>query len=294
MPTPKTVPPLAAPGAARGTAPTPTPRSYRDRIRRVDLSAIEPPRVPIRAAIDPAVVRAIAGTLRQDGLYQLPAVRPLGRKRFELVWGQTRVCAAREAGWTQIEVLVLDDLDDRQALQLGLNENVQRRDLTLADKLRLIAELQALGYNGQDIARATAISASDVSRLPRIAARPPLWEAIAAGTLTIRGAQELLTLPDEGLTPLLATLAARCADGEDATIVAELRRLAEAAGPATSPATPPRAPRRPVPPLVHLERGLKGLVRADDDGVWDDDTLSTVEELLARLAGEVARQRARR
>lgn len=96
MPTPKTVPPLAAPGAARGTAPTPTPRSYRDRIRRVDLAAIEPPRVPLRAAIDPAVVRAIAGTLRQDGLYQLPAVRPLGRKRCRTgVGADACLCGAR-------------------------------------------------------------------------------------------------------------------------------------------------------------------------------------------------------
>lgn len=169
MPMRRTV--IAADAADDGV-PTPEKRSYRDRIRQLDLTDIAPPRVRVREAIDEETVRAIADTLRQDGLYQLPAVRRVGRKRFELVWGQTRVCAAREAGWTQIEVVVLDDLDDRQALQLGINENVQRRELTLADKLRLIAELQSLGYNGQDIARATAISASDVSRLPRIAARP--------------------------------------------------------------------------------------------------------------------------
>lgn len=270
--------------------------TYRDRIRLLELRAIAPPRVPLRATLDQEVVHDIARTVQEDGLYQLPGVRQIGRKRYELLWGQTRLAAVRAAGWTQIEVVVVDDVDDRRALRLGLNENLQRRELTPADKLRIIAALAAQGLNGKEIAATTAISASDVSRLPRIAARPLLWEAIAAGTLTIRAAQELLQLPDAALTPLRATIAARHAAGDELAIVAELRPLAEAAR-AADDATglpPRRVPRAPITPLVRIARGITSLIGADDDRIWDDDTLSQAAALSTRLAQVVAQQRARR
>ncbi len=282
----------SATGAADDGAPTLALPTYRDRIRAVALSDIAPPRVPLREAIDREAVRAIARTMREDGLYQLPGVRRVGRRRYELLWGQTRLHAALEAGWTRIEVVVFEGVGDRQAMLLGIRENTQRRDLTPADKVRIIAALRASGLNGEEIAAATDIAASDVSRLPRIAARPLLWDAITAKTLLPREAQELLTLPDDRLSPLLALIAARRADGTAMAIVAELRPLAAAARPADAATAPP--PRRPAPPLVRVERAIAGLARIADDSAWDDDTLALAEGLLALLAGVIAQQRARR
>lgn len=112
MPTQRTA---TAADAADDNVPTPEQRSYRDRIRRLDLADIAPPRVPLREAIDEETVRAIARTVLEDGLYQLPGVRLIGRKCYELLWGQTRLRAAREAGWTRIEVVVVDGVDDLMA-----------------------------------------------------------------------------------------------------------------------------------------------------------------------------------
>jgi len=174
------------------------------------------------------------------------------------LWGETRLRAARAVGWHEIEVVLIEDVDDRRALVLGIRENMHRRDFTFGDKLNIIAELHALGLNGKEIAAATPISASDVSRLPRIAERSQLWDACRAGTLTVREAQELLTLSDDELGPLLATIAARRAGGEGIAIVAELRPLVGAvlAERGAAAAQPLRAARRPVPPLARIERGI--------------------------------------
>lgn len=55
---------------------------YRDRIMRLNLDDIEPPRVHLREVIDQENVLAIAHTIAQDGLYHLPGVRRVGHKRF--------------------------------------------------------------------------------------------------------------------------------------------------------------------------------------------------------------------
>lgn len=269
---------------------------YRDRIMRLNLDDIEPPRVQLREVIDQENVLAIAHTIAQDGLYHLPGVRRVGHKRFQLLWGETRLRAARAAGWHEIEVVLIKDVDDRRALVLGIRENMQRREFTLGDKLHIIAVLEEMGLNGKEVAAVSSISASDVSRLPRIAARPQLWEACKAGTLTVRAAQELLTLADDELGPLLATIAARHADGEGIAIVAELRPLVEAARAADDATGPPprRVPRAPITPLVRIARGITSLIGADDGRIWDDDTLSQAAALSTRLAQVVAQQRARR
>ena len=127
----------------------PTRRPYRDRIRHVAIDAIARPTTPVRSTIDPTAVRDLRVSLGQVGLIQLPGVRRLGRHRYELLWGQTRLLAARAAGWETIEVVLLEGVDDCAALVLGVTENTARRELPDVDKVRVVAAFKAFGLTGE-------------------------------------------------------------------------------------------------------------------------------------------------
>lgn len=280
----------------------PTRRPYRDRIRHVALDAIAPPAIPVRSTIDPTAVRELRDSLGQVGFIQLPGVRRRGRQRYELLWGQTRVLAAREAGWETIEVVLLEGVDDCEALALGVTENTARRALPDVDKVRVVTAFKAFGLTGKAIVAKTGSSASAVSRLLQIAAHPLLWPAVERGDLGVVEAQELLGVADTAVASLIAAIVRRRDDAAPMRVVEELRALAaEARDKDPAPArTPPgetragaRRPQAAAPRVRALGRSIDRLVLEGEQLRWDDDALNALEALSATLVQGLPRWRAR-
>lgn len=280
----------------------PPRRPYRDRIRQVAIEAIAPPKTPVRSTIDPTAVRDLRGSLGQVGLIQLPGVRRLGRHRYELLWGQTRLLAARDAGWATIEVVLLEGVDDCAALVLGVTENTARRELPDVDKVRVVAACKAFGLTGKAIAENTGISESAISCLGQIAEHILLWPAIERGDIGVVEAQELLGVADTSVAILIAAIVRRRDDAAPLRVVEELRpRAVEARDRDPAPARTPRGetragarrPKAAAPRVRALGRSIDRLIIEGEQLRWDDDALNALEALSAKLVQELPLWRAR-
>lgn len=91
------------------------------------IAKLKPPDYQPRQHFDPDKLAELAETIRKHGVLEPLLVRPAG-DRYEIVAGGRRYRAARLAGLTDVPVAVRE-LDDREALELALLENVQREDL---------------------------------------------------------------------------------------------------------------------------------------------------------------------
>ncbi len=98
----------------------------------------------------------LAASMRELGLQQPPKVRPNpgGAPPWLLVFGERRLRAARDIlKWTEIAVLVDEDLTARDASAATVVENLQRRDLHPMDQARGIALLRQQGASIKEVAR---------------------------------------------------------------------------------------------------------------------------------------------
>ena len=95
----------------------------------IPVDAIHPnPRQP-RRRFEPEAASGLAESVRRQGVIQPLLVRPRGVGGYEIVAGERRWRAAREAGRETVPAVVRT-ADDRDTLLLGLVENVSREQLT--------------------------------------------------------------------------------------------------------------------------------------------------------------------
>lgn len=109
-------------------------------LREVSLDAIVPnPRQP-RQIFDAAAISELTGSVAELGILQPLLVREERPGRYELIAGERRFRAARDAGLETVPVLVVET-DDRGSLERALVENIHREDL---DALEEAAAYRAL------------------------------------------------------------------------------------------------------------------------------------------------------
>ena len=92
------------------------------------IARVEPRRDQPRQDFDPQTLQELADSIREYGLIQPITVRPLDKGYYQIIAGERRWRAAREAGLTEIPVRIIQ-ADDRLAMELALVENLQREDL---------------------------------------------------------------------------------------------------------------------------------------------------------------------
>ena len=154
------------------------------------------PRQP-RRRFEPEAASGLAESVRTQGVIQPMLVRPRAAGGYEIVAGERRWRAAREAGRTTVPAVVRDT-DDREALLLGLVENVAREQLTPVEEARayavLIDEFQlSLG----DVAERVGRSKPSVSNRMRLLELPDdVLGMVERGQLTEGHARAVLAVPD--------------------------------------------------------------------------------------------------
>jgi ParB family transcriptional regulator, chromosome partitioning protein len=142
------------------------------------------PRQP-RRRFDAASIKSLAASIAEAGLIQPVSVRALPDGRFELIAGERRWRAAREAKLETIPAMVRDE-DEVRRLQTALIENVVREDLNPVEEARACATLvDELGVSKEELARRLGRSRPALSNLIRILDLPDdVLELLESGAIS--------------------------------------------------------------------------------------------------------------
>src|SRR5947208_17180688 len=109
-------------------------------VEEIQLDLIDPNPLQPRREFPKAALEELAASIRSSGVVQ-PVLLRRADARYQLVAGERRWRAARMAGLTSIPALVRD-LNDRDALELALTENLLREDLNAIEVARAYEVLQ--------------------------------------------------------------------------------------------------------------------------------------------------------
>jgi ParB family chromosome partitioning protein len=210
------------------------------------VDAIHPnPRQP-RKRFEPEATAGLASSIRSQGVLQPIVVRPRSEGGYEIIAGERRWRAARAAGTATLPAVVRET-DDRDALLLGLVENVARESLSPVEEARAYASLiDEFELSLGDVAERVGRSKPSVSNRLRLLELPEevLW-MLARDELTEGHARAVLAVPDDEGRRRLARRIAR--DGmtvraaEKAARDGGARRRPRTGTPALDPALAARA-----------------------------------------------------
>ncbi|TCK29942.1 ParB family chromosome partitioning protein [Ancylobacter aquaticus] len=167
--------------------------------RKVPLAFLRPnPRNPRRSFAE-GDLDDLAASIRERGIIQPIVVRQVAgeREAYEIVAGERRWRAAQRAGIHEVPIVVVE-VDDREALEIAIIENVQRADL---NPLEEAAGYQSLAdqfnYSQNDLARVIGKSRSHVANTMRLLRLPEtVKQFLADGRLSAGHARALLTQDD--------------------------------------------------------------------------------------------------
>ena len=151
-----------------------------------------------RRRFEPEATAGLAESIRQQGLLQPVVVRPRPGGGYELIAGERRWRAARDAGIESVPALVRE-ADDRDSLLLALVENVAREQLSAVEEARAYAVLvDEFGLTLADLGARVGRSKSSVSNRLRLLELPDeiLW-MLVRGELTEGHARTVLAVPDD-------------------------------------------------------------------------------------------------
>jgi len=250
------------------------------------VDAIHPnPRQP-RKRFEPEATTGLAASIRSQGVLQPIVVRPRPAGGYELIAGERRWRAAREAGTPTLPAVVRET-DDRDALLLGLVENVARESLSPVEEARAYASLiDEFELSLADVAERVGRSKPSVSNRLRLLELPEeiLWMLVRS-ELTEGHARAVLAVPDDDGRLRLARRIAR----EGMTV-----RAAEKAARDGGARRRPRTASRVDPALAERARSaaerLTGLPTRVSAGrlevhFGDETGLEELAEALERATG---------
>lgn len=175
------------------------------RFAEIPVEEISPnPRQP-RQAFDEDAMAELVHSIKEIGLLQPVVVRAVGDDRYQLVMGERRWRATREAGLATIPAIVRDARDDSM-LRDALLENLHRSDLNPLEEAAAYEQLlEEFGCTQDELAARIGRSRPQISNTLRLMKLPPLVQRrVAAGVLSAGHARALLGLTDGGAQERLA------------------------------------------------------------------------------------------
>lgn len=160
------------------------------------IGSIEPnPRQP-RSVFDPDALAELVHSIREIGLLQPVVVREVGN-HYELIAGERRLRASKEAGLSHIPAIIRAT-DDDDLLRDALLENLHRSNLNALEEAAAYSQLLAdFGCTQEELAQRIGRSRPQVTNTLRLLKLPPdVQRRVAAGVLSAGHARALLSLDD--------------------------------------------------------------------------------------------------
>jgi ParB/RepB/Spo0J family partition protein len=147
-----------------------------------------------RDAENPDVVTEIATSIKQNGLMQVPLARQVNG-HYELAFGHTRLAAFKQLGEACMP-LIIRQLSDLEMFELGVAENIKRRDLNVIEQAKAMRRyMDDFGKSSVEAGEFFNTSSESVRSMVRYLNLPGDVQAkLANGEITQTTARTLLSL----------------------------------------------------------------------------------------------------
>jgi len=162
----------------------------------VPLTQIIPNRNQPRQEFNPEQMEELTASIKENGILQPLTVRELEGGDFELIAGERRLRAAKDAGLETVPVYILSVDADVEMMEYALVENIQRVDLKPLEKAEGYAILSGkYDLSQEDIAKRVGKSRPAIANALRLLKLPPeIKSSLNSGKISTGHALAILGL----------------------------------------------------------------------------------------------------
>ena len=164
------------------------------------ISQVEPGLNQPRKRFDPETLAELADSIRIHGIIQPLTVRRLSTGYYQIIAGERRWRAAKDAGLREVPVVIIE-ADDKKVMEIGLIENLQREDLNPVEEAQGYQTLmEEYGLTQEQVAQQMGKSRPAITNTLRLLALPPeVMGLLEEGVLSAGHARAILGAPTAAL-----------------------------------------------------------------------------------------------
>ena len=164
------------------------------------ISQVEPGLNQPRKRFDPETLAELADSIRIHGIIQPLTVRRLSTGYYQIIAGERRWRAAKDAGLREVPVVIIE-ADDKKVMEIGLIENLQREDLNPVEEAQGYQTLmEEYGLTQEQVAQQMGKSRPAITNTLRLLALPEeVMALVEEGSLSAGHARAILGAPSPAL-----------------------------------------------------------------------------------------------
>ncbi len=168
------------------------------KIVEISTSDIEPSPHQPRIEFTPKALDELAQSIEEKGIIQPLTVRKYG-SGYQLIAGERRLRAARQAGLKSVPAILLSIITDEEAMEISLIENIQREDLNAIEEAMAYRTLMdEFQLSQEELAKKVGKDRSTISNMLRLLKlSPEVRSALEKDQISMGHARALLGIPDQ-------------------------------------------------------------------------------------------------
>ena len=165
-------------------------------VKELSVEDINPGRFQPRTNFDEEKLSELTSSIKNHGVLSPILVREVGLNKYEVIAGERRLRASKNAGLKTIPTLI-DQKQDKDALESALIENLQREDLNAVEEARGYDRLKReFGLTQDEVAASTGKARSTIANSLRLLSLPAkVLDMLSSGQIE-KGHAELLASMD--------------------------------------------------------------------------------------------------
>ncbi len=240
-----------------GAKESQAPQDVYDGAINVPLEKVEPNRSQPRKNFDEDAIAELSDSISQYGILQ-PLLVQQRDDYYEIIAGERRWRAARQAGLKEIPVIVRD-YSEQEIVAISLIENIQRKDLNAIEEARAYKKLmEEHGLRQEDVAERVSKSRAAITNSMRLLKLDDrVQQMLIDGTVSMGHARALLALEDGDEQYAMA-----CKVEEKGLSVRDVEKLVKKAVKENTPEAKKEAQKKQELDFIYrdMEEKLKGIL----------------------------------
>ena len=165
--------------------------------QKLPIHKVEPNPHQPRQDFDEEELQSLSDSISEHGVVQPLTVRELANGYYQIIAGERRWRAARQAGLTEIPAVIIE-ADDKTTMELALIENLQRQDLNPVEEAQGYQVLMTqYGMTQEETAKRVGKSRPAVANALRLMSLcPEVLTLVRSGKLSAGHARAVVSLKD--------------------------------------------------------------------------------------------------